>query len=201
MYDFDYYDGPTFAKMVEDIYMDYEEKPDTFVRLLSDVEKPLFSGCKQYTKLTSLVCFYNLKKNHGWSDNSFSELLSLLKDTLPNENEMPPSMYEAKKTITTLGMGYEKIHACSNDGMLFKGDAYKSLQSCPIRGESRWKLIKNDINKEGDPAKVLWYFPSIPRFQMMFDTKQIAKQLTWHSNGRETNSFMLHPRIPQPVSL
>ena len=132
MYDFDYYDGPTFAKMVKDVYMEYEEKLDAFVRFLSDAEKPLFSGCKKYTKLSSLVRFFNLKTKHGWSDSNFSELLSLLKGTFPNGNEMPPSMYEAKKTLTTLGIGYEKIHACSNNCMLFRDDAYRSLQRCLI---------------------------------------------------------------------
>ena len=90
-------------------------------------------------------------------------------------------------------MGYEKIHASSNDCMLFRGDAYISLQRCPICGESRWKLTKNGKIKEWVPAKVLWYFPPIPRFRWMFGTKKIAKELTWHSNGREFDSCMHHP--------
>lgn len=170
--------------------MEYEKKPNAFVRLLSDAEKPLFSGC---TTLSSLVRFFNLKINHEWSDNNFFELLSLLKDTFLDGNETSLSMYEAKKTLTTLGMGYEKIHTYSNDCMLFRGDAYRSLQRCPICGESRWKLTKNFTIKEGVPAKVLCYFPSIPRFRWMFGTKQIAKKLTWHSNGQEFESFMCHP--------
>ena len=97
MYDFDYYDGPTFSKIIEDVYMEYEKKPDAFIRLLSDAEKPLFSGCRKYMKLSSLVCLFNLKTKHGRSDNNFFELLFLLKDTLPDRNEIPPSMYEAKK--------------------------------------------------------------------------------------------------------
>ena len=44
-YGFDFCDGPHFAKMVEDVYREYEDKPNTFAKLLSDTEKPLFSGC------------------------------------------------------------------------------------------------------------------------------------------------------------
>lgn len=36
----------------------------------------------------------------------------MIGDMLLVNNEMPLSMYEAKKTLNALGMGYEKIHAC-----------------------------------------------------------------------------------------
>ena len=35
-------------------------------------------------------------------------------------NEMPLSMYEAKKTLNAFGMEYEKIHACHNDCILYR---------------------------------------------------------------------------------
>ena len=115
MFSFDFYDGPNFAKMVEHIYREYEEKPDSFVKLLEDAKKPLFSGYRKYTKLSSIVHFSGLKTKHGWTDRSFYDFLSLLRDTLPNGNEMPSTMYEPKKTFTTLGIGFEKLHPCLND--------------------------------------------------------------------------------------
>ena len=59
---FDLCDGPTFGKMVEDIYREYEEKLDSFVRFSSDAKQSLYSGCRKYTKLSAFVLFYDLKK-------------------------------------------------------------------------------------------------------------------------------------------
>ena len=53
-------------------------------------------------------------------------------------NKLSLSMYEAKKTLNTLGMEYEKIHACPNDCILYRNEL-KDLSSCPTCGTSRWK--------------------------------------------------------------
>jgi hypothetical protein len=49
--------------------------------------KPLYdesNGCdKEFTQLRVVLGLLKLKDNHGWSDNSFSELLSLLAKLLP----------------------------------------------------------------------------------------------------------------------
>ena len=44
--------------------------------------------------------------------NFFSNLPQMLGNVLLINNEMLSSMYEAKKTSNTLGMKYEKMHAC-----------------------------------------------------------------------------------------
>ena len=144
--------------MVEAIFREYDNKPDSFTKLLANAEKPLYSGCSTHIVLSTLVRLYNLKAKHGWSDNSFSELLSLLADVLPDPNEIPTSSYEAKKTLSSLGMDYKKIHACPNDCILYRGE-YAELRSCPVCGVSRWKIMKKLAVKDGIPAKVLWYSP------------------------------------------
>ena len=73
--------------------------PHVFGRLLKDAEKPLYPECMKYTKLLTLVKLYNLKTHYGWSKKGFLELLQLLADMLPLNNEMLLSMYEAKKTF------------------------------------------------------------------------------------------------------
>lgn len=45
----------------------------------------------------------------------------------------------------------------------------------------------------GVPAKVLWYFPPIPRFRKMFRTKEISKDLTWHAEKRVSDGYLRHP--------
>ena len=104
-------------------------------------------------------------------------MLQLLGDTLPVNNEMSLSMYEAIKTFNALGMEYKIIHACLNDCILYRNQ-YKDDIACPICGKSRWKI--NDEGKKikkGGLAKGLWYFPPILRFKRMFQTSKITKHL------------------------
>ena len=46
-------------------------------------------------------------------------------------------------------MGVEKIHACPNHCILFRGETFKSLDKCPQCGASRYK--NNDLYS-GDEA-------------------------------------------------
>lgn len=105
---------------------------------------------------------------YGLSDKSFSSLLNDLSDMFPANNALPLSLYEAKKTMATLGLQYEKIHTCPNDWILYRKD-YKDLIACPTCGTSRWKeKDTNETKSKGLPAKVLSYFPPILRFKRMF---------------------------------
>ena len=64
-----------------------------------------------------------------------------------------------KKTLNTLGMEYEKIHACPNDCILYRNEL-KNASSCPTCGTSRWKTDKTGTKKrKGVPMKVMQYFP------------------------------------------
>ena len=56
-----------------------------------------------------------MKAMNGWTDKSFTELLQLLKDMLPEGNTLPNRNYEAKKILCPMGMEYRKIHSCLND--------------------------------------------------------------------------------------
>jgi hypothetical protein len=165
---------------------DGEIKADDLIEKLTQSEMPLFTGCKKYTKLSAVVKLYNLKGSNGWSDKSFTDLLALLCDMLPDGNVLPRRTYEAKKMIKEIGMEYEKIHACRNDCILYR-KLFEKLSYCPRCSEWRYK------NKEGIPAKVLWYFPIIPRIIRIYLNEQDAKMLTWHSNGRIEDGKLRHP--------
>lgn len=178
--------------MIHDAYDAYQDNPRHFQTLIEDAQKPLYLGCSKFTKLAATVKLYNLKARYSWSDNSFTDLLSLLHEMLPEGNQLPPSLYEAKKSLSTLGLEYEKIHACSNDCILYRRE-YKDSNECPTCGLSRWKLDKNNNSLLGVPSKVLWYFPPMPRFRRMFKTREISKDLTWHAENRTRDGFLRHP--------
>ncbi|XP_074291905.1 uncharacterized protein LOC141618722 [Silene latifolia] len=153
---------------------------------LKDAEMPLYKSCKNYTKLPAVVKLYNLKATNGWSDKSFTQLLELLKDMLPEDNVLPNRTYAAKKILRGIGMKYVKIHACPNDCILYRKE-YESFTHCPVCNEWRYK------KKEGIPSKVLWYFPIIPRLRRLFANKEDAKLLTWHKNAKVNDGKLRHP--------
>ncbi|BBH07168.1 hypothetical protein Prudu_019033 [Prunus dulcis] len=178
--------------MDDNDFGDFGSDPYEFANVIGDGDQPVYPGCRKYTKLSALVKLYNLKAKHGMSDVCFTELLILQGDLLPEGNTIPTSMYEAKKTLCALGLSYEKMHACPNDCILYRKE-YEDSTNCPTCGISRWKEGKDSILKEGVPAKVVWYFPPIPRFKRMFQSHETAKSLTWHAARKSIDGQMSHP--------
>ena len=62
----------------------------------------------------------------------------------PLNNELPLSMYEARKTLNTLGMESEKMHAYPNDYILYMNEL-KDASSYPTCGISRWEVYKTRV--------------------------------------------------------
>nr|KYP66441.1 hypothetical protein KK1_012735 [Cajanus cajan] len=149
-----------------------------------------------FTRLSATLRLFSLKARNGWTDKSFTELLELLKEMLPEDNTLPNRNYKAKKILCPMGLEYKKIHACPNDCILYTND-FATLKVCPTCGLSRFKKKTDGSNGEeeieGPPAKVLWYLPIIPRFKRLFAIKEDAKNLTWHENGRKCDNFLRHP--------
>ena len=82
-------------------------------KLQTDSKKPLFPGCNNSLTLLSVVLsLVNVKAIYGWSDKSFSSPLQLVHNMLPDENTLPKSYYQAKKTLCPMSMEYQKIHTC-----------------------------------------------------------------------------------------
>ncbi|XP_058195233.1 uncharacterized protein LOC131311699 [Rhododendron vialii] len=186
-------DAQEAVEMVEAAYNDCMVDPRKFKKLIEDAEKPLFPGCTKFTKLSALVRLYKYKANNDLTNKGFAELLQMIGDLLPDINELPLCIYEAGKTMAALGMEYEKIHACPNDCVLYRKEL-KTATSCPTFNTSRWKLKKNSTEiRDGVPAKVLWYFPIIPRFRRMYQSVETTENLTWHAHQRESNGQLHHP--------
>jgi hypothetical protein len=103
------------------------------------------NGCgKEFTQLCVVLELLKLKSSHGWSDNSFSKLLSLLAKLLPKPNTLPTSTYKAKKLICLLSLGVDKIHTCPNYCILYRKE-YEFKMKCLICGVSRYKRGYNHV--------------------------------------------------------
>jgi hypothetical protein len=158
-----------------------------------------------------------LKVCHGWSDNSFSELLSFLGKLLLKPNTLTTSTYRAKKFICMLSLGVDKIHACPNHCILYHKE-YEFNAKCSICGVSRYKRsynhvyantmkkkIKNknkttigpesvddevdqeDMTKRKIPSLVMWYLPVIDHLKCVFFNPRDAELVCWHSEKCREN--------------
>ena len=93
-----------------------------------------------------------MKAECAISDSSFEKLLKMMKNMLPKDNVLPASTYEAKKVVCPLGLEVQKIHACPNDCILYRGEEYDNLDACPVCTSLRYKIRRDDPgNVEGDP--------------------------------------------------
>ncbi|BBG94312.1 hypothetical protein Prudu_002560 [Prunus dulcis] len=79
---------------------------------------------------------------------------------------------------------------CFTELLILQGDLLPEGNTIPT---SMWKEGKDSILKEGVPAKVVWYFPPIPRFKRMFQSHETAKSLTWHAARKSIDGQMSHP--------
>jgi hypothetical protein len=184
--------------------------------------EPLYdelNGCgKEFTQLRVMLELLKLKASHGWSDNSFSKLLSLLAKLLSKPNTLPTSTYRAKKLICPLSLGVDKILACHNHYILYcKEHEFKT--KCLVCGVSRYKRSynhvyvdtmkkknkkntaigpesvddENDSDKEDNKkrkilALVMWYLPVINRLKCVFFNPRDVELVCWHFEKHRKNN-------------
>ena len=82
------------------------------------------------------------KADTGVTDSGFEKLLVLIKKMLPRNNKLPTSTYEAKNLVCPLGLDVQKIHACPNDCILYRGEKYENMDKCPVCTALRSKIKK-----------------------------------------------------------
>ena len=138
------------------------------------------------------------KASNGLSDKRFEELLKQIQNLLPEGNTLPETTYEAKKVVCPLGLQAQKILACPNDCILYR-DEYVNLDSCSACNACWYKIPRDDPGdvevmriKKREPAKVMWYFPLIPRLKRLFKNKTNAKLMRGHKEERKKDKMMRH---------
>jgi hypothetical protein len=127
------------------------------------------NGCgKEFTQLRVMLELLKLKDGHGWSNNSFSELFSLLAKLLTKLNTLPTSTYKVKKLICLLPLGVDKIHAYANYYILYR-KKYEFKTKCLVYGASRYKRSYNHVyaNTMKKNKKIRTRLLSVPRVLMM----------------------------------
>ena len=181
-----------------------EEQPNEmakkFFKLLQEAKKELFPGCTEATQVSFIVKMFQMKCMFGCSNACMEYVLGLFLLILPKGHCLPDSMEKIKKVVRDLGLNYEKIDACYNDCVLFRGKEYEGLDNCPKCGETRWKQSKevHDVgsscgSKKRVPRKILRYFPLIPRLQRIYMSETRASYMRWHKEELVVDGKMRHP--------
>ncbi|KAL7218732.1 hypothetical protein ACSBR2_011915 [Camellia fascicularis] len=191
--------------MLEEIYMsglmdDHIDKERTsserhnllkFMKLFDDAQRKVYPECEKFSILSFVIKMLHLKVYNKWSNKSFDMVVQVFKDILPKCDETVPwTLYEAKKFLRELGLGYEAIYACKNDCTLFWKDN-ATLENCPTCTESRYKL--NDKTGKKIPHKILRYFPLTPRLKRLYMLKKTAAYMRWHEDKRVDDGVLRYP--------
>ncbi|KAL0536338.1 hypothetical protein IC582_025284 [Cucumis melo] len=174
------------------VNIDEDTTNNIFQDLLNQARNELYPGCSEFSSLNFLVKLMHVKVLNGWSNKSFDMLLELLRAAFPMcNNTIPSSFYEVKRKLRDLGLGYETIHACKYDCVLYWKE-FVDLQHCPTCGEARYKVNHNRGKKI--PHKVLRHFPLVPRLQRLFVSQEGSADMRWHMDKRvETDDVLRHP--------
>ena len=144
-----------------------EEQPSTkvvkFYKLLEDMNEKFYDGSR-HSRLHFCIRLFHLKCMCGMSGKKFNYLIEFPKEIFPS-TIIPARSCESKKVIIDLDLRYEKIHACPNHCMLYKGDK-ENQQACLVCGSYSWLPTESSQPFNDDDevvhkraAKVLRYFP------------------------------------------
>src|SRR3954465_5962711 len=131
-----------------------EKEKLKFDRMLEDHKKGLYPNCEEgITKLGTVLEMLQWKADNVVPDKGFEQVLKIFKKNLPKDNELPDTTYASKKVVCPLGLEVQKIHACPNDCILYRG-AYEDLNACPVCGALRYKIRRDDPGDvDGEPPQ------------------------------------------------
>ncbi|KAK5845753.1 hypothetical protein PVK06_001969 [Gossypium arboreum] len=139
------------------------EEAAKFYTLLGEMNEELYEGSK-FSKMSFYIRLFHLKCLGGWTENSLTMLLELLREMFPFA-KIPQSCKDMKKVIKDLGL---------RDAEDVNEDEY-------------WPQSRRN------PNKILRYFPLIPRLQRLFMSSKTVEFMTWHHDQRTDNGLLRHP--------
>jgi hypothetical protein len=92
------------------------------------------------------------------SDEAFEGMPKIVKDRLPENNELPSTTYEAKQTVCPMVLEVQKIHVYTNDCILYRGTEHENLEACPV-----CKALRYMIRRDDDPGAPEWTPPKMTK--------------------------------------
>ena len=105
---------------------------------MREAKHQLYPGCTKFSRFSFVVKLLHMKSFYRISNSTFSAVMKLLAEAFPECNTLSKSYDEAKNLVKELGLGYDSIHVCYNNCVLFRKE-YAHYNNCPICDLSRWK--------------------------------------------------------------
>jgi hypothetical protein len=109
-----------------------------FEAVMKEAKRQLYPSCSKFPRFSFVVKLLHMKSLYRTSNSTFSAILKLLAEAFLECNTLPKSYNEAKNLLKELDLGYDSIHVCFNNCVLFRKQ-YAKLDDCPICGLSKWK--------------------------------------------------------------
>jgi hypothetical protein len=87
-----------------------EEEPNAdaarFFDLLKDSDEPLWDGCTNHSKLSTVAHVFTIKSDHGLREADYDKIIEWAISILPKGNKLKENFYAAKSMMKPLGLGY-----------------------------------------------------------------------------------------------
>jgi hypothetical protein len=131
-------DGGNEGGQDQDGDAESHHKESFFEVVMNKAKRQLYPGCSKFSRFSFVVKLPHMKSLYRISNSAFSTIVKLLAEAFLECNTLPKSYNEAKNLMKELGLGYDLIHVCFNNCVMFRKQ-YAKLDDCPICGLSRWK--------------------------------------------------------------
>ncbi|XP_019180260.1 PREDICTED: uncharacterized protein LOC109175457 [Ipomoea nil] len=187
--------GPSFFPLNAENYQDEEphSSAQNFYDLLNAARQPLSMNVSEETELAYTLRMMNIKTTFNIPQLAMDQIFEYINHLMGPDNRVPNRYYDAKKLLTKLGLGHEKIDCCVNSCMLY----YKSEindKHCKFCGEPRFKPRPPRCTRTKEvPRKRMHYLPLIPRLQRLYASHSSASHMRWHYENRREPGIMCHP--------
>jgi hypothetical protein len=168
-----------------------------FYRLLAVVDEKVHDGT-DVTVLQAVTRLMSIKSMYNFSNQCYNDIIKLIIDLILMKHNMLKDLYQSKKIVPGLSMNYEKINVCKKNYMLFWKE-HKDDTECMHCGRSRYVKVRNEDGVSVTTkvvTKQLRYIPITPKLKRLFLSKETAKQMRWHYEGKresEDPDIMSHP--------
>jgi hypothetical protein len=144
------------------------------------------------TRLMGMKLKYNL------SNQCCNDIVKLIIDLITMKHNMSKDLCQLKKIVAGLGMNYKKIDVCEKNCMLFWKEHKDDIECMHCSMSKYVKMVNKDVADVTTKVTVkqLRYMSVTPRLKRLYLSKETAKQMRWHEEGKrdsEDPDIMSHP--------
>jgi hypothetical protein len=160
--------------------------------MIEDSKKSFYQGCAtHYMRLFAMVKLFWMRASNRWSDCSFKDLLTLLKEILPQgkTDNLSVGFGGGQKSMRVRMIAFYimGLSTKTSRNALFMDSINSIVEKTTVMMKTATKIEK------GRSIKVFWYFPIILRLKHSFANKE-SELLRWHKEKHKQDARTIrHP--------